>query len=165
MGAGMSAANASVVWDVSATFSDGATLTGTFTINQYGYLQSADLVTTGMGAFSGYTYTLADSYISTGTNYIDFEPGYTSDLHLQFAGNLTDPVADNSIILASSYECFGSYSCYDAGGGTIRYLVGTPSAEEVPEPAIWTMLLLGFLSLGAMLRLSRPARYTDSLAV
>lgn len=47
-----SAARADVHWYVSGTFSDGATITGTFDINQYGFVANTDL-TTSDGLFTG----------------------------------------------------------------------------------------------------------------
>ena len=83
-GAALSAAEAAVVWGVSGTFSDGTTLTGSFSTDVYGYVGSANLLTQTKGVFTGFDYTLADSYSSSGLNFVDFQPGYTSDLHLQF---------------------------------------------------------------------------------
>jgi ABC-type phosphate transport system substrate-binding protein len=160
-GAALSAAEAAVVWDVSGTFSDGTTLTGSFSTDVYGYVQSANLVTQTKGAFTGFDYTLADSYSSSGLNFVDFQPGYTSDLHLQFADALTSPTANNPIIDAVSYECQGSFSCYVPSGGVTRYLTGGVEEDfgaavgAVPEPATWAMLLIGFFSVGTALRLSR----------
>jgi hypothetical protein len=160
-GAALSAAEAAVVWDVSGTFSDGTTLTGSFSTDVYGYVGSANLLTQTKGGFTGFDYTLADSYSSSGLNFVDFQPGYTSDLHLQFANPLTSPSADNPIVDAVSYECQGSFSCYVPSGGTTRYLTGgveedfATAVGGVPEPATWAMLLIGFFGVGTALRLAR----------
>jgi hypothetical protein len=148
------AASADTTWLVNATFTDGAPLTGTFTIDQYGYLTSANLTTGANGAFPGYTYTLADSYVSSGDLFVDFQPGYENDLHLVFADNLIVGLQNNPIVDGASYECQGSFSCYDLGGGDTRF-IGSGSANYVPEPAAWALALVGFGGLGAALRRRR----------
>jgi PEP-CTERM motif len=151
-----STANAAVIWDVSGTFSDGTTLTGSFTTNVYGYVETWDLFTQAKGAFASVEYDPSTSYVSSGFQFVDFQPGYFGDLHLDFADNLTDPSPNNPILDASSFECQGSYSCFIPEGGNIRDLTGGVSdfASAVPEPATWTILILGFGMIGAALRLS-----------
>jgi PEP-CTERM motif len=151
-----STANAAVIWDVSGTFSDGTTLTGSFTTNVYGYVETWDLFTQAKGAFTSVEYDPSTSYRSSGFQFVDFQPGYFGDLHLDFAGNLTDPSSSNPILAAGSFECQGSYGCFIPEGGNTRYLTGGASdfAAAVPEPATWTMLILGFGMMGAALRLS-----------
>jgi hypothetical protein len=160
LGAALTTAEAAVVWNVSGTFSDDTTLIGSFSTDVYGYVESANLITQTKGAFTGFDYTLADSYSSSGLNFVDFQPGYTSDLHLQFANPLTSPIADNPIIDAVSYECQGSYSCYVPSGAPTRYLTGgegdfASAVGAVPEPATWAILLIGLFSVGSALRLAR----------
>jgi hypothetical protein len=149
-----SMASADTRWLVDATFDDGTTLTGTFTINVYGFLESANLETETNGAFTGFDYTTADSYYSNGNFYVDFQPGYTQDLHLEFANTLTTGSQNNLIIGGEngpSYECEGSYSCYIPMGGDTRY-IASGFADEVPEPATWALMLAGFGGLGMALR-------------
>ncbi|MGH7023250.1 MAG: PEP-CTERM sorting domain-containing protein [Caulobacteraceae bacterium] len=147
---------AATEWLVNATFDDGTTLTGTFVVNAYGYLQSANLQTDTKGVFTGFDYTVADSYVASdgvdSPSYIDFQPGYQSDLRIEFADALTVGSPDNPIVTDdASYECQGSFSCYDLGGGNTRY-IDSGFATEVPEPAIWALILTGFAGLGAALR-------------
>src|SRR5690348_4785079 len=97
-------ANADVVWSVNGTFQDGGTLSGTFTINVYGYLSDYDLKTSSVTPFGGFEYTPADSYWSNGTFYLAAQPGYFGDLHLEFAGNLTVASFNNPIVPGVSYE-------------------------------------------------------------
>jgi hypothetical protein len=154
---GASGAKADVVWTVSGTFDDHTVLTGTFTTNVYGFLENNYSLTTQADAvlgFVGFTYTSSNSYYSNGTFYVDFQPGYAQDLHLQFADNLAVPNLDNPIMGASgspptgpSFECQGSFSCYIPAGGPIRYIDGG-FASSVPEISTWAMLLLGFAGVG-----------------
>ncbi|MBS0359785.1 MAG: PEPxxWA-CTERM sorting domain-containing protein [Proteobacteria bacterium] len=158
IGLGVAApASADIYWLVSGLFDDGGTLSGFFDINVYGYLQNYDLVTTaGSTVTPGYEYTPSDSYFSNGTFYVDAQPGYRQDLHLDFLLPINVKVAVNPIVGGSpgpSYECVGSYSCYDLGGGTTRFLASGFAAA--PEPAAWALMIGGFGLAGAMLRRRR----------
>jgi hypothetical protein len=154
-------AKADVVWSVNGTFQDGGTVSGTFTINVYGYLSDFDLKTTAVGPFSGFEYTPLTSYYATGTFYVDAQPGYFGDLHLQFVSNLGNPSPNNPIVggvYGPSYECVGSWSCYVPQGGFTRYIDkgfassggsdAAPAVASVPETSTWAMLLIGFLGVG-----------------
>jgi len=148
-------AKADVVWDVNATFDDGTVLTGAFSINVYGYLDGAYLTTQTKGPFTGFTYTASDSYVANNSIFIQLQPGYTSDLQIQFTNSLSVPSLNNSIAGGegqNSYECQGSYSCYVPAGGVVRY-IASGSADgtigpAVPESSTWVMLVLGFAGLG-----------------
>jgi hypothetical protein len=160
----LSEAKADVVWTVNGTFTDGATVSGTFTVNVYGFLENNFSITTTAGpGFSGFTYNATDSFYSNGNFYVDFQPGYIQDLHLAFLDSLLLPNANNPIQGGSpgpSYECIGSYSCYIPAGGTTRY-IGTGFASAVPEPATWAMMALGFLGVG-FLAYRRKGKQTGS---
>jgi hypothetical protein len=163
-----SGAKADVVWTVSGTFDDNTTLTGTFTTNVYGFLENNYSLTTQTDTpkgFVGFTYTSSNSYFSNGTFYVDFQPGYQQDLHLAFLDGLSVPNLNNPIVGASgdpatgpSYECQGSFSCFDLLGGTVRFIgvgfasspvPGTNSVTSgIPEASTWAMLLLGFAGIG-----------------
>lgn len=150
-----SAAKADVTWIVSGTFSGGGTVTGSFNINTYGYLSGYNLLTSGGGGFSSFDYTELNSYFSNGTFYVDAQPEYQGDLHLEFLGDLSVPVANNPIVGGAqgpSYECQGSFSCYVPANGAIRYITSGFASAAVPEPAIWAMMLLGFGGLGVAIR-------------
>jgi hypothetical protein len=147
-GYGTSRAQADIVWTVDGTFIGGGTVTGTFTLNTYGFLENNySLTTTAAGAFPGFTYTASDSFYSNGVFYVDFQPGYEQDLHLTFASSLLVPNLNNVL---GGYECIGSFSCYvTAGpGGPTRYIGEGSFASAVPEPATWAMMVLGFLGVG-----------------
>jgi len=169
-----SAALADIHWLVSGTFDDGGSLSGYFDINVYGYLSGYDLVTTAGSKEGGFEYTKADSYWSNGALFVDLEPGYRGDLHLDFADVLTTAVADNPIVGGAhgpSYECVNSWSCYVPRGGTTRYLAsgfasvpGTGGGDThtlsfnsraVPEPTAWALMIAGFGLAGAALRRRR----------
>lgn len=160
-----SAASADVMWNVTGTFNDGGTLSGTFLINQYGYIDynaGYDLVTTGGSVLPGFTYTQNDSYWSNGTFYVDFEPSDYGDLHLTFLDNLGVGSLDNPLVGGApgpSWECGGSYSCY-VPEGTIRYIasgyastsaIGVQS-EPVPEPLTISLFGAGLAGVAAMRR-------------
>ncbi len=157
-----STSKADVQWVVSGTLSDGGTLSGEFTINVYGQLENNfNLVTTGGSLLSGFDYNASDSYYSTGTFYVDAQPAYENDLHLEFANSLGVGSLNNAIVGGlggPSYECQGSYSCFVPSGGDTRYFV-SGAASAVPELSTWVMMLLGFGGLGfAGYRRSNVAR-------
>jgi hypothetical protein len=146
-----SASKADVQWTVSGTFDDGGSLSGQFTINVYGYLENNFSLTTTSGSLlPGFVYNSSDSYYSNGIFYVDFQPGYTADLHLLFTNSLLVASKNNPIIGGAggpSYECQGSYSCYLPSGGDTRYFT-SGAASAVPELSTWAMMLLGFAGLG-----------------
>jgi hypothetical protein len=162
---GVSAANADVEWLVNGTFDDGGQVNGTFTIDVYGYLLSNfNLQTTTGSTLPGFDYNNSDSWYSNGTFYVDAQPGYKNDLHLQFLNDLnvaapTDPLVGGPG--GPSYECADSWSCYVPSGGTTRYIT-QGFATAVPEPAAWAMMLVGFFGVGFMMRGSRRK---DAIAV
>jgi hypothetical protein len=151
-------AGADTTWLIQdATFSDGGTLTGTFSIDQYGYLDAASLTTGAGTVLGGQTYGM-NSQASNDSFYIDFNPGYTTDLHIVFADPLTARESHDSIVLGgSSFECVGSFSCSTGQAGTVRYLTGG-FATYVPEAATWAMMVLGAGLVGAGIRLTRDKR-------
>ncbi len=171
MAAGFSTAYAGVSvpgdvqWTVNSTFTDGTTLTGNFYVDVYGYFDTTapwSLTTqdNAGGGFTGFTYDAGSVYVSSGTNFIDLEPGYQQDLHLQFSQDLTVPSGTNTILAGSSYECQGSFSCYIPNGGVTRYIDASSTGPgaltaSVPEPATWAMMMLGIFGMGAMARSTR----------
>jgi len=151
-------AHADVLWWLTgAAFDDGTLLSGEFTTNVYGYVSSWNLTTETNGVFTGYDYTNGGiDYSASGSHFIDFQPGYFSDLHIVFQDDLTIPSPEiNPIVTGgASYECQGSYSCFVPAGAT-RYLVSGEAV--VPEPAAWGLMLVGFAGVGcALRRVARP---------
>jgi hypothetical protein len=149
-------ANANVEWLVTGTLSGGGTVTGTFTTDIYGFITGPfDLEATASSPLVAESYTNGGTdYISSGANFVDFQPGYVDDLHIQFQNSLLSGSANNPIVVGSSYECQGSSSCFVPSGGETQ-LFTSGFAEAIPEPAAWAMLILGFFGLGALLRTAR----------
>src|SRR5271168_1998149 len=93
-----------------ATFDDGGTASGEFTIGPYGYLiEPISLTTTAGSLLGGFSYTgtnPSDIVPSTPPAYgVDFfSPSYNLDLHIVFQNPLDSSGVD-PIVLASSYEC------------------------------------------------------------
>jgi hypothetical protein len=142
---------ANVTWLVNGVFDDTGTLSGEFTIDQYGFLlNNFNLQTTSGTLLPGFDYNSSDSYYSNGTFYVDAQPGYQADLHLQFTDSLDVASLNNPIMGGApgpSWECQGSFSCFVPSGGETRYLA-SGVASAVPEPATWAMMLVGFAGLG-----------------
>jgi hypothetical protein len=157
-----SVAQADEHWGIDATFADGGTLKGYIDFNTYGYVASYDLVTSAAGAFGGFDFTAGGGNISPSgggpgaTEVTLFGPSDDGDqLTLMVSKPFTTEISDNTL-LTSTFECFGSYSCPTSG--TVRYL-SAPSTLAAPEPASWSMMLLGLGGVGAVLRRPRaPAR-------
>ena len=168
------AAQAATTWNISGTFNDGGTLSGTITLNDYDFLQDDFTLTTTAGSVeSGFTYTAANSFYSN-TNpsyvslpiYIDFQPGYTSELHVQFANDLGVSAPTDAIIGGyQSFECLNSFSCPNGGNldnYAVRYLTEGQAtlASAAPEPATWAFMMLGIGGIGGALRMGRRQRVT-----
>jgi hypothetical protein len=115
---------------------DGGTLSGTFTLNSYGYFGSFDISTTSGGEGFSESYfsppPVAGNINTTNPpvagNVIDLFPNddpALGVLQLTFAHSLSTP-GINPIIIgnAASFECLGSYSCY-LTGQTVTYAWGT----------------------------------------
>ena len=161
------AAQADTTWNINGTFNDGGTLTGAITLNQYGYLENNFSLTTSGGALTGFTYTSADSYYSNNNPgstpaYVDFQPQYYSDLHIQFGNDLGTPAPTDPIIggyQGPSFECDNSYSCPTGSSDdyAVRYLTSGEAtlAGGVPEPASWGLMILGLGAVGGALRMGR----------
>lgn len=144
------------IWKIAGVFSDGSTLVGRFSLNSYGFLDTAHLTTQANGVFTGATYAVPSDSASNTSFSIDVnQANYSDDLHLSFASDIT--LAAGTVALrTTSYECRGSGSCYNAGGGDVRYLVS--GIATVPEPATWVMLVAGLGFAGASFRYRRLGR-------
>lgn len=131
-----SGANA-LTWTLTnVPLTDGGALSGTFTIDQYGYLGSYNLTTTIGGEGFSESY-ISPAPVSGGVNttsppvagnvltLFPNDSGYTGELQLTFANSLSTP-GINPIVIgnAASFECLGSFSCY-LTGQTVVYPWGT----------------------------------------
>lgn len=129
-----------------ATFTDGTTVTGSFKLNVYGYLDdpSLSITTHAFGSFTGATYTFGGIIGSPPTNGIDLTVGTDNasfrELHIVFQ-HLLNASAFDAIDLGASWEC-QSFACLS--GPEVRYFA---SGASVPEPAAWLLMLLGGAAL------------------
>jgi PEP-CTERM motif len=173
-------AKADVVYVLSDVhFDDGGSIqvspASSFTLNNYGYLASWNIVTIG-GSFAE-TYTTQANFGGINTtsggpvgNVLTFLPNdateYANVLQLTFSaplgtlvGNPLQPVLEGAGIHTIeggtlSYECIDSFSCYTGTVSGTRYVEVSadihPLATAVPEPSTWAMMILGFAGIGFM---------------
>jgi hypothetical protein len=154
-----SAAQADVHWYITGQFDDGATLSGWFDINQYGFIASSDLTTSDGSAFAGAHYvTPGTSTSNTATSLSYFPNLYVDGMTLNFAGDLNVGAPTNAL-LTTSYECRTNYCAQNSS--VFRYITSgyasiTP-IPAVPEPASWGLMIVGFGLAGTAMRRTRKA--------
>lgn len=160
-----SAQAASIVWTLSnVTFDDGATASGTFTVDSVtGQTTSVNISTTA-GLLSAFTYDGMNSQIFSNNLFPNsflaaHVPNIDRYLNLTFTGLLTAP-GSNPLALGifpnpSSFEC---NNC-----NVVRYAISGLATAAVPEPATWAMMIAGFGLVGAAMR-RRSIRTTVSYA-
>jgi hypothetical protein len=177
-------AKADVIWTLTdVPFTDGGTLSGTFTIDtsygglttwaltttagnppllpgtSYGTLNFDPVYETALGAPNGAPLNAVDVSDKTIGVLPSFNSPYQGELFLQFQNSLSTP-GINPIVYG--YECFG-FSCYPTAPtlylSDIRFVgVGADAVGAVPEASTWVMLLLGFISIGLMTGRRNSAR-------
>ena len=146
------ASHANIRYDVTGTFDDGATVSGYFDINVYGYLSAFDLTTTD-GSIAGYEYTPTTSYTNGGASYLTFNRAYPNAyqgaLQLDFSAPLSgyglQPLVTGEG--GPSWETAGYVNVDDVPPEPVRYLV-SGAVIGVPELSTWAMMLAGFVGLG-----------------
>jgi hypothetical protein len=151
LGAALPAQAALVTWNLeNVTFTDGATASGSFTIDAAAGTWSAFSIATTSGALSAYTYdpTTSGLYFNGfGPNSFTIMPGNGQRyLTFSFVAALTDAGGTHAINTPSSWECM---NC-----SPWRYMAGsvTSQAADVPEPATMAMVLPALGMLGFMSR-------------
>jgi len=159
-------ARADVTWvfnDVG--LSDGGTLAGSFTLNDFGMLSGWDLTTTaGSSGVGAYTYTpgLFNGMVNLTHDELVLwrmtPMAYDGGLQLAFSGSLFGSGTVDSLIGGvggPSVEC-GNWNCT---AGPERFALGGEAIDAVsaiPEPATWTMMLLGIGATGFYIRRRSP---------
>jgi len=161
-------AKADVTWYVTGLFDDGGVLSGYFKVNVYGYLSDYDLLAgAGSAVTTDFEYTPATSYKNNSVSapfYLaawDKDPAYKGGLRLEFLKPLVTGAFYNPLVTGApgpSWDCRDSWNCPAGGSPVTRYLVSgraSNSLAGVPEPAAWSLMLLGFGALGGALRARR----------
>ncbi len=167
-------------WDVTGTFDDGSTLSGSFDVDQFLVMADWNLTTTASSSFDGFNYFRTPSPDSTANSSSDNTErsitthigGSTAFLRLAFVDSLFKLGNHNKIDISgtfpASFECEDSFSCFaNDGREHTRHLIsgfavasgtsvvgegGGGGAGGVPEPAAWALMLVGFGGIGAALR-------------
>ncbi|MCB1785915.1 MAG: PEP-CTERM sorting domain-containing protein [Chromatiaceae bacterium] len=148
-----------VVWDLSAAFNDGGTVTGTYTYDaSTNVFSNATFTTTAGTALPGTSYDTADlgavgfgldaSTITAITNFGLADLSGQNILSFALVAAMTD--AGGTIAIAALFPSFeGICSTADCGSGSIDREVAAGgqivSRAAVPEPATLTLMALALL--------------------
>jgi hypothetical protein len=128
-------------------------------------------------AYDGYQYQIWGFNLRTGGWDFLYDPTAVSNAGEPFtlvSSNGTAPTNVNNVLsdggpvaYIADFNFGNAYARYAFGASTVAFDQGNPDQElsavgtaTVPEPATWTMLLLGFGGMGAMLRRRRRSAAT-----
>jgi len=155
-------------YDITGVFNDGGMLSGSFTIDQYGYLiEPTDIKTTTGTIMTGQLYTLPPQPSALGfqpitsANSVEFTYNYSPTLQITFQYALGSVKVDPfDITPADSFECIAASGTYCAGPGR-DFVSG--EATITPVPATLPLLAGGLGLVGMFAR--RKKRHAHAVAV
>ncbi len=143
-------ASANSLWFVGATFSDGATLNGTFTINSaFNALVSWNVDVTGShNPTANFDYTNADSnYFDISPTVVDFGSfSFAQYVTLAFSEPMTNGGGTIKMSSANTYDC--------PGCGTL--VAGELSTQPLPEPGTLSLIGIALAGVGLLARKRAP---------
>jgi hypothetical protein len=146
-------ASANIIYTLSGvTFSDGGTLTGTFTTDDTSHTLIDWDITTSPGSGIGFHYTpgtSGDSSTSLPAIIVVEDAGPTNILQITFSGGLT---ATGATILIGTFDSFEQ-----GPDGRRDITAGAATVATAPEPTTFGLLGIGVLGMLASLRRRRQA--------
>ena len=148
-------AEASVTFNVTGTFSDGGTLTGTFvTDDALTTLQSTSLTVAGGSLGLDGVIFNDPSYIAAGTQNLpnDFTLWAFSSVNKSLGLVFSTPLTLSGADLSTSSS---NYQQYVGTRTIVSGSVTNADLAAVPEPASWALILMGFAAMGLALRRRR----------
>ena len=154
-------------YDITGVFNDGGMLSGSFTIDQYGYLaEPTDVKTTDGSIMNGQLYTLPPQPSALGfqpitsANSVEFTYNYSPTLQITFQYALGSVKVDPfDITPADSFECIAASGNWCAGPGR-DFVSG--EATITPVPATLPLLAGGLGLVGVFAR--RKKRHARAVA-
>lgn len=153
-----------IVWTLSgATFDDGATASGTFTIESTtGAVLDWNITTTLGGTLPGFTYdpttsmATRDAFLVNPYSFLLLEdPGNVRYLNLSFTSSFTVP---GTVLLALGRPTAGSWECDNCSAVRTFTAGSATSAAAVPEPATFLLFGTGLAALAARRRFKKRGR-------
>jgi hypothetical protein len=150
-----SAADAATYFLHGVTFDDGATATGSFTTNVYDIVDGVSIVTTSTPAAAGYNYA-APWNVNQTANSVSFNdpPSYQGYFTLTTLNAINSSGVNPLLTGGASAEC--PLGC-TAPRSVVSGYISTSAIAAAPEPAAWSLMLLGVGVVGFGLRRARKA--------